>query len=135
MVNKDGMRVETFVMLLFLHVLMTVFLLIFTKLGLASLILVLFSATVSILGISSRSNKESKIDELRETLVKVEDENVLWEKFHKVKNWESDYQRLTSTSKKSHIDNDNESDLLLKSFLLNNQRGLGMYDKSGRKVI
>lgn len=50
---------------------------------------------------------------MRETLVKVEDENVLWEKFHKVKNWESDYQRLTSTSKKSHIDMAHDAELLI----------------------
>lgn len=113
MVKKGVKVVETFVLLLFMHVLMAVFLLTFTKLGLSSLILVLFSATVSILGIASRSNKASKLDELRETLVKVEDENVLWEKFHKVKNWESDYQRLTSTSKKSHIDMAHDAELLI----------------------
>lgn len=115
MINKDGMRVETFVLLLFMHVFMAVFLLTFTELGLASLVIVLASAALFLLGNVTRSNKANKLDELREDLVKAEDENVLWEKFHKVKNWEleSDYQRLTSTSKKSHIDMAHDAELLI----------------------
>ena len=115
MVKKDGMRVETFVLLLFLHVLMAVFLLTFTELGLASLVIVLASAALFLLGNVTRSNKANKLDELREDLVKAEDENKLWEKFHKVKDWEleSDYQKLTSTSKKGNIFTEHEAELLI----------------------